>query len=110
MSIKLTLLKSGETVISDAKELISEGKVCGYLLTNPEVVSIARSILLTEEENANSGQIEVTLSPWIVLSKDKKIPIPPDWVVTVVDPIETVKQMYEEKMNGHEHQVPIIEG
>ena len=58
MSIKLTLLKSGETVISDAKELISEGKVCGYLLSKPEVVSITRSILLTEEENANSGQIK----------------------------------------------------
>jgi hypothetical protein len=110
MSIKLTLLKSGETVISDAKELISEGKVCGYLLSKPEVVSITRSILLTEEENANSGQIEISLSPWMVLSKDKQFPIPPDWIVTIVDPIETVKQMYEEKMNENEHQVPITEG
>ena len=46
----------------------------------------------------------------MVLSKDKQFPIPPDWIVTIVDPIETVKQMYEEKMNENEHQVPITEG
>ena len=31
MSIKLALLKSGENVIADIKELVSEEKVCGYL-------------------------------------------------------------------------------
>ena len=34
MSIKLVLLKSGETLISDIKELVSEEKICGYIYEN----------------------------------------------------------------------------
>jgi hypothetical protein len=30
MSVKIALLKSGESVIADIKELVSEDKVCGY--------------------------------------------------------------------------------
>jgi hypothetical protein len=109
MSIKLAILKSGETVISDAKELISDDKVCGYLFTNPEVVSIVSPIFLIEEQEQQTNQIEISLSPWIVLSKDKQIPVPPDWIVTIVEPIETVKEMYEEKLNGQSSKVSSIE-
>ena len=40
MSIKLILLKSGDQIISDAKELVmgedeSKQKIVGYLLNNP---------------------------------------------------------------------------
>ena len=35
MSVKLAILKSGETVISELKELVSEDNVCGYLFENP---------------------------------------------------------------------------
>ena len=39
MSIKLTLLKTGEQLISDMKELVAEGKdqAHAYLLDNPHV-------------------------------------------------------------------------
>jgi len=33
------------------------------------------------------------------LSADKSIPIKPDWVVTVVEPLESVKKMYEDRLN-----------
>ena len=101
MSIKLALLKSGETVISDAKELISDDKMCGYLFTNPHKVEARTSLLLVEEsETKSSGDLEISLAPWIVLSKDDQVPVPPDWVVTIVEPIDEVKEMYEEKING----------
>lgn len=101
MSIKLALLKSGETVVSDAKELISEDKVCGYLFTKPHVVDLRKAILLVEENsNSKGGDLEVVLSPWIVLTSDTQIPVPPDWIVTIVEPIQEVKEMYEEKVNG----------
>ena len=35
MSIKVALLKSGESVIADIKELVSDDNVCGYLFENP---------------------------------------------------------------------------
>ncbi len=109
MSIKLTLLKSGETIISDAKELISDDKVCGYLLTKPHKVETRKSVLLVEENENPRGDIEISLSPWIILTTDEKIPIPPDWVVTIVDPIKTIKEMYEEKVNGQDNQVSFTE-
>ena len=106
MSIKIALLKSGEYVISDAKELISEDKVCGYLLKKPHVIDIRKPLLLTEENNSDvSGNLEVSLTPWIILSKEEQIPLSPDWIVTIVEPIDSVKELYEEKINGSDNQV-----
>ena len=50
MSIKLAVLKSGEQVIADAKELVSEEKVHGYLFTRPHKVVSTQPLLLTEEQ------------------------------------------------------------
>tara|TARA_B100001250_G_scaffold236674_1_gene203276 strand:- start:444 stop:743 length:300 start_codon:yes stop_codon:yes gene_type:complete len=99
MSIKLAVLKSGEQVIADAKELVSEEKVRGYLFTRPHKVVSTQPLLLTEEQK-DDNSLEVTLSPWIVLSADKEVVVPTDWVVTVVEPLESVVKMYEEKVNG----------
>ena len=101
MSIKLALLKSGENVIADIKELISEEKVCGYLFTKPYFVSTRRAPILTEEkEPLNTSNLEVAFEPWIILAKDEKIPVRMDWVVTIVEPIDSIIKMYEERVNG----------
>lgn len=109
MSIKLALLKSGETVISDAKELISEEKVCGYLFTKPHKIEVRKTMLLVEENENPKGDLEITLSPWIVLTSDTQIPVPPDWIVTIVEPIKNIKEMYEEKINGEGNKVSFTE-
>jgi len=80
MSIKLVVLKSGETVITDAKELIVEDKVCGYLFNKPHKVEYRKPILLSEEAEMNSGEVQISLSPWILLTADKQIPVPTDWL------------------------------
>jgi hypothetical protein len=98
MSIKLALLKSGESVISDAKELIADDKVCGYLFDKPHVVECCQPLVLTEENEPPSGELRVTLSPWIILTSDKNIPVPRDWIITIVEPIDTVKEMYKERV------------
>ena len=101
MSVKLAVLKSGEQVIAEAKELVSkdEEKVRGYLFTRPHKVLTAQPMLLTEEAK-DDNSLEVTLSPWIILSADTEVVVPTDWVVTVVDPIESVVKMYQEKTDG----------
>ena len=99
MSVKLAVLKSGEQVIAEAKELVSEEKVRGYLFTRPHKVLTAQPMLLTEEQQ-DDRSVEVTLSPWIILSADNEVVVPTDWVVTVVEPLESVVKMYEEKVNG----------
>ena len=100
MSVKLAVLKSGEQIIADAKELVSEEKVRGYLFTRPHKVVTAQPLLLTEEESQDDNSLEVTLSPWIILSEDKEVVVPTDWVVTIVEPLASVVKMYQEKTNG----------
>jgi hypothetical protein len=110
MSIKLAILKSGETIISDAKELISDEKPCGYLFQNPHKILTERTLLLTEEKEYDAdAKIEVSLTPWIILTKDKNILVPLDWVVTLVEPIDTITELYEEKVNGENDQVSFTE-
>ena len=101
MSVKLAVLKSGEQVIADAKELVSkdEEKVRGYLFTRPHKVLTAQPMLLTEEAK-DDNSLEVTLSPWIILSADTEVVVPTDWVVTIVEPLESVVKMYQEKIDG----------
>ena len=100
MSIKLTLLRSGETLISEMKELVAEEsqQAHAYLLENPHVVETRDKSFLTEDEKktGNFG-IDVILIPWIMLSADKKVIIPVDVVTTIVEPIVSVKQMFIDK-------------
>ena len=101
MSIKLTLLKSGEQLISEMKELTAEGKdePQAYLLENPHVVEIKDRQFVTEEDKKRGGDfgIDVALIPWIVLSKDKKMIIPIDTLLTIVEPLDSVTQMFKDK-------------
>ena len=100
MSIKLTLLKSGETLISEMKELVAEKQqqAHAYLLENPHIVQTREKTFLSEEEKKTGDfGIDVTLIPWIVLSADKKVIIPTDVVTTIVEPIASVKQMFIDK-------------
>ena len=103
MSIKLCLLKSGEQLISDMKELVAEGReqAHAYLLDNPHTVEINEKQFITEEEKSVGDYgINVVLLPWIILSKDKQMVIPVDSVLTVVEPLESVTQLYLDKLKS----------
>ena len=105
MSIKLTLLKTGEQLISEMKELVAEGQEIAhaYLLENPHTVEIIEKEFITKEEKKDGDfGINVSLLPWIILSKDNKMIIPTDSVLTVVEPLESVTQMYLDKMKAFE--------
>ena len=102
MSIKLMILKSGENIVSEAKELVISDteEVYGYLVTKPQKVSYDNSLFLVESSDSDKPSVKVSLSPWIILSKDDDILIPKDWVVTIVNPIENLEKMYLEQTNG----------
>ena len=106
MSIKLLLLKSGEQVLADTKELRRKeedvpmvDKVYGYLLSKPHRVSANKPLVLTENVDEQRN-VEITLAPWILLTEDKVMTIPKEWVITIVNQIESIVKMYEEKTNG----------
>ena len=97
MTVKILLLKSGEDVIADVKEMVSpDKKVIGYFLSKPCVVK-----LLPKTTNGNKKETSISMYPWMPLAKEKQIPLPTDWVVTMVTPIEKVETMYKEDvLNG----------
>ena len=103
MTVKLLLLKSGEDLIADIQEMVfgedEEKRVVGYYLTRPCIVKMISPNLLTEENKDQGPQkmgYQVTLHPWMPLTPDEKIPVPSDWVVTIVNPTEKLKEMYVE--------------
>ena len=97
MSIKVALLKSGESVIADIKELISDDNICGYLFENPYLITHLEPKLLTE--GTETSKLKISLIPWILITSDTKIPVRSDWVITMVEPIDSVKKIYEERIN-----------
>ena len=93
MTVKILLLKSGEDVIADLKEMVSpDEKVIGYFLTKPCVVKL----IPKDSEDESKKETAIRMYPWMPLAKEKDIPLPTDWVVTIVTPIEKVEQMYKE--------------
>ena len=97
MTVKILLLKSGEDVVADVKEMVSpDDKVIGYFLTKPCIIK-----LIPKETEGNKKETSISMYPWMPLAKEKAIPLPTDWVVTMVTPIEKVDTMYKEDvLNG----------
>jgi hypothetical protein len=101
MTVKLTLLKSGENVIADIKELVDQDeKVVSLIFTNPYVVNLLTPQILFEGNSVQESEHKVSFYPWIPLSKDKEMAVDPSWIVTVVEPQDMIKSSYESKMNS----------
>ena len=100
MSIKLMLLKTGETLVSDAKEVVQEEQTRGYLLTEPQIVDAQEKTMLMESDTGKGNyELDVVLRPWMILSSDKEFVITTDIVATICEPIVSIKDMYERKVN-----------
>lgn len=103
MSIKLALLKSGEDVIADIKEAVSEdtNKIVSYIFSDPYVVKLTQPQMLIEElEQTETRSYNISVYPWMPLTDDIDIAVNPDWVVSIVEPAAKLKKSYEERMNG----------
>lgn len=103
MTVKLALLKSGEDVIADIKEAVSEetNKIVSYIFSDPYVVKLTQPQVWTEDtEMTEPRAYNISVYPWMPLSDDSDIAINPDWIVTIVEPAAKLKKSYEERMNG----------
>ena len=100
MSTQLALLKSGEEVIADIKEIRQEStdELVSYLFKKPYCVKIKTSQILVEQESRPKH--ELAYYKWMLLSKDDDIIVNKDWVVSITEPLDSVKKNYEDKVNG----------
>ena len=101
MSIKVAVLQSGEQIIAGMKEIVSEYKPIAYLFNQPHKIVLNNQIVLSESKDKSS--VEVTLAKWILISDEDDIPVSVNQVVTLVEPVSSVKKMYEEKVNGSDY-------
>ena len=115
MSVKLVMLKSGEDIITDVKELKSEEGIVGYYFHNPLIVQIShpeKPTVLNEDSSSREyeSKISVQFYPWIPLSEESRIPCSADWVVTIVEPVKNIKKLYQERIDGRHkgNQSPIV--
>ena len=107
MTIKLALLKSGEEVISDIGEMVTDKQaVVGYFFTNPY-----RAILTTsddeddDEEDYNEIEtppVSIKLLPWLPLPNEDRIPVVADWVISIVEPQPKLKELYTKACENYE--------
>ena len=106
MTIKLLLLKSGEDVIADITEMGTgdekDRRVVGYFLNKPCIIKMRDPNVLTEEpDGPTKAGFAVSLYPWMPLSQEDVILISADWLITMVEPIDKLKQMYVEDIVNH---------
>ena len=99
MSVKLVMLKSGEDIIADVKELKTEEGIVGYYFHDPLIVKMfhpEEPTVLYEEDSSREYE--------------SRIPCSADWVVTIVEPVQNVKKLYRESLNGRNQgdQSPVI--
>ena len=101
MAVKLAVLKSGEDVIADIREMMvgdedtpaDQKKVVGYYFIKPCGVTLKNKAIDVNESADDS--YELKLFPWCPLAKNDAIPMSTEWVVTLVDPVDKLKEMYE---------------
>ena len=100
MSVQLALLKSGEEVIADIKELrdSTNDELVSYVFKDPHCVKVKTSQVLLEEEG--TPRHEVLYYKWMSLSKDTDIIVNKDWVVCITDPLDSITKSYTERMDG----------
>ena len=100
MAVKMILLKTGETLITDAQEVVQDEKVKGYLFKQPQIVRTQEKTMLMEEDTKNSNyELDVILTPWMILSKNQEYVVTTDIVATICDPLDSVMEMHDSKVN-----------
>jgi len=114
MSVKLLLLKSGEEVITQAKEILDPDtkEPIGFHLHKPfrlDIVSDEGGIVFNREKG-----YQVSWFPWAPLSKDKDFYLPAMHVLTAYDPLDSIadqyvqaikEENYEENFKQHEDMI-----
>ena len=104
MTIKLALLKSGEEVISDIDEMVTDKQmVVGYYFANPcRAVLTTPEIQVDEDQLSDKKPVSIKLLPWFPLANQDKIPVVADWVISIVEPQPKLKDLYTKACENYE--------
>ena len=94
MSVQLVLLKSGEELVADLREIVDRdtGQSMQLVLIKPVRVAVVQQGVLTE--SAQPGESVLSFVPWLSTTKNEEYFIKDDWVVTICDPTDDIRESY----------------
>lgn len=95
MSVQLVLLKSGEELVADVRELIDRDtqQPISTIFIKPVRVTVVQQAVLTEGATEPSDSV-LSFVPWLATSKSEEYFIKPDWIVTICQPQDNIKESY----------------
>ena len=115
MSVKLLLLKSGEEVITEVREMYDPDtkQPIGYHMHKPFRLEIVSDVDGGIVFNRDQGY-QLHWFPWAPLSKDRDLFLPGHHVLTAYDPLDSIanqylsaisEQNYEKNFKEHENMI-----
>lgn len=107
MSVKLCLLKTGETVIGDLKEVIDpeQNKPLGYKIVHPYAVDFTyRNVLKLEGDEVKTSdedKAEYAFKFWAPLAAEREFNLPYEFIDVIYQPHKVVEEAYNAIVNHY---------
>lgn len=100
MTVQISLLRSGEQIISDVKEVRQSEteEIIALLFENPYKIIIVDQVPSEVEMNAEDNSDiapQIFFQKWLPLSKERTIPLDQTYVVSAFEPHDGIKEHYE---------------
>lgn len=101
------MMRSGDSIITDIEEMVIDNQVVGYFLTKPCIVRLQNPEGMTRDKS--SVGFKIKMYPWMPLTKDERIPVALDWVVTITNPVDELLTMFNKEVLKND-QVDSVDG
>ena len=102
MAVKVLVNAIGQHIVAEAKQVEEKEtkKIIAYLLTQPRIASYSRD---------DEGNINVSFSPYCVLSDEAEFTIRAENIVSILEPREDVSTQYTELTKPAEAEEEVAE-
>jgi len=108
MSVKLCLLKTGQTVIGDLKEVVdhAENKTMGYKIIEPYSIDFEYRNTLTVDgnekvKNSTLDNAGVKFNFWAPLSAQREFNFPYEFIDVIYEPHQEIVSLYNSVVNHY---------
>lgn len=102
MSVKVLVTRTGQQVIADTKQVSrkEDEVLLAYWLTDPRVVIYSQN---------EDDSISVRFAPYCMISDEREFSIKEDFIVSILEPRDDVRDSYLAKVNPNEPSTDTVE-
>ena len=68
------------------------------------VWAVDLSIENVDTETGTALPVKMRLLPWMPLAKEDAIPVVADWVISIMEPVDKLKEMYQKVLDRYHEQ------